>query len=168
MTVLKPGSEPESVPRGGRRVPTVSPWKPANLVAFRRHPLRFLADSARIHGDIFRFYVLGLPMIIVNNPANIEHVLVHRSDNYDKRAFLFKITQPVLGNGLISNPGGEQYRRQRKLMQPFFQPKVVMRFAANMTDETKTRPSSSRGRPRPTASRSSMSPTMSARWRCGS
>jgi cytochrome P450 len=107
-------------------------------LAFRRHPIRLLTDCARTHGDLFRFHVLGLPMIMVNNPANIEHVLVHHAHNYDKNAFLFKVTEPVLGNGLIRQPGGESHRRQRKLMQPIFRPAVVDRFATNMTEETST------------------------------
>lgn len=122
--------------RAARKVSTVSPWNPANLTGFRKDPLRFLAEHASRHGDLFRFHVLGLPMIMVNNPANIEHVLVHHADRYDKNALLYRVTEPVLGNGLIRNPGGEHHRRQRKLMQPIFRPAIVHRFAANMTDET--------------------------------
>ncbi|MFD0200299.1 MULTISPECIES: cytochrome P450 [Saccharothrix] len=117
------------------RVPTVPPWNPANLTAFRRRPLEFLAECASRHGDLFRFHVLGVPMIMVNNPANIEHVLVHNADNYGRDAPLFRVTKPVLGNGLIGSPGGEPYRRQRKLMQPHFRPSVVLKFTGNMTDE---------------------------------
>jgi cytochrome P450 len=121
---------------GAKRIPAAGRWLFPNLLGFQRDPLRFLTESRERYGDIFRFHVLGLPMVMVNHPDYIEHVLVRNSDNYDKQALLFKVVRPVLGSGLIGNPGGTDHQRQRGLMRHAFQPRSVARFATNMTDET--------------------------------
>ncbi|MFF0436250.1 cytochrome P450 [Streptomyces sp. NPDC004327] len=105
-------------------------------LAFKRDQLRFLDDGIRQHGDIFRFRPLGIPMVLVNHPDHIKHVLVDNSDGYDKDAALFRIVRPVLRKGLIANADMELWRRQRRMMAPHFTPRTVARFARNMTDET--------------------------------
>ncbi|WP_394829194.1 cytochrome P450 [Pendulispora albinea] len=123
--------------RGLKTVPTVNPWDPRNLIAFRRDTLDFLTKSRARYGDIFKFHIFGHPMIMINHPDYVEHVLVHRADKYTKQsAFIFELTAPVLGNGLIRNPGGPAYTRQRNMMQPTFRPNTVPLFVQNMIDET--------------------------------
>ncbi|MER6031528.1 cytochrome P450 [Streptomyces sp. NPDC001851] len=105
-------------------------------LAFKRDQLRFLDDGIRRHGDIFRFRPLGIPMVLVNHPDYIRHILVDNSEGYDKDAALFRIVRPVLRKGLIANADMELWRRQRRMMAPHFTPRTVAAFARNMTDET--------------------------------
>ncbi|MZE78581.1 cytochrome P450 [Streptomyces xinghaiensis] len=105
-------------------------------VSFRRDQLGFLQWAARTHGDIVRFRLFGIPMIMLNHPDHIYRVLVEQRTKYDKDALLYRLVRPVLRDGLIGNPGGELWQRQRRLMQPSFRPVIVARFAENMTDET--------------------------------
>ncbi|WP_394849566.1 cytochrome P450 [Pendulispora brunnea] len=124
-------------PKRLKKIPVVTPWDPRNLVGFRRDPVAFLAKCVARYGDIFKFHILGIPMIMVNHPDHIEHVLVRRAENYTKKdTLIFDLTEFVLGNGLIRNPGGPEYARQRKLMQPTFRPNVVGFFTQNMIDES--------------------------------
>ncbi|MFF7154339.1 cytochrome P450 [Streptomyces sp. NPDC008139] len=106
------------------------------VLAFKRDQLAFLSHGLERHGDIFRFRPLGIPMVLVNHPDHIRHILVDKGDKYDKNATLFKIVRPVLRKGLIANADMELWRRQRRMMAPHFTPKAVSAFARNMTDET--------------------------------
>ncbi|MPZ82283.1 MAG: cytochrome P450 [Actinophytocola sp.] len=105
-------------------------------LAFKRDPLSFLRSGIDRYGDIFRFRPLGIPMVLVNHPDYIRQILVDKGANYDKDAVIFRVVRPVLRNGLIANPDMELWRRQRRMMAPHFTPRVVSRFAGNMTDET--------------------------------
>lgn len=105
------------------------------ILAFKRDQLAFLGDGLERYGDIFRFRPLGLPMVLVNHPDHIRHVLVEHGERYDKDAAIFRVVRPVLRKGLIANPDMELWRRQRRMMAPHFTPHTVAKFARNMTDE---------------------------------
>ncbi|WP_158239661.1 cytochrome P450 [Streptomyces carminius] len=105
-------------------------------VSFRNDQLRFLREAAAEHGDVFGFRLFGMPVIVLNDPDHIHQVLVGQRHKYDKEVLMYKMVRPVLRNGLIPHPGGEPYRRQRRMMQPAFRPAVAARFAEGMTDET--------------------------------
>src|SRR5262249_4114209 len=118
----------------GRRVPTAGAL--SATFAFRRDPIGFLRAGLQRHGDLFGFRVMGMPLILINHPDHVQQVFVDRSDNYDKNSWLYRAVQPVLRNGLIGNPGGEFWRRQRRIMNPSFTPGSVALFTRYMTDET--------------------------------
>ena len=105
-------------------------------LAFKRDQLGFLAGGIDQQGDIFRFRPLGFPMVMVNHPDYIQHILVEQGEKYDKDAAIFKIVRPVLRKGLIANPDMELWRRQRRLMAPHFTPRTVSKFVHNMVDES--------------------------------
>jgi cytochrome P450 len=104
--------------------------------AFRRDPIGFLRTGVERHGDIFGFRVLRIPLILINHPDYVQHVFVDFNENYDKNSWLYRAVEPVLRNGLIGNPGGEYWRRQRRIMNPSFTPNSVALFARYMTEET--------------------------------
>lgn len=104
--------------------------------AFRRDPLAFLSYGCERYGDLFRFRLFGIPVVVVNHPDYISHVLVDQAERYDKNASLFKAVRPVLRRGLIANADTELWRRQRRMMAPHFTPSAIASFTGNMTDET--------------------------------
>ncbi|MFF1709638.1 cytochrome P450 [Streptomyces sp. NPDC058268] len=104
--------------------------------AFRRDQIGFLKGGLERHGDIYRFRLLGMRMVMLNHPDYIRHVLVDKSEQYDKNAAIFRIARPVLRDGLIATADMDLWRRQRRMMAPFFTPRTVPKFARNMTDET--------------------------------
>lgn len=120
-----------------REIPTIG-WSGGigGTLAFKRDQLAFLRRGIDRYGDIFRFRPLGIPMVLVNHPDYIRHVLVDEGEKYDKNAVLFKVVRPVLRKGLIANPDMELWRRQRRMMAPHFTPRTVATFIGNMTDET--------------------------------
>ena len=105
-------------------------------LAFKRDVLGFLADGLARHGPIFRFRLLGLPVVVVNHPDYVRHVLVDAADRYGKDVILFRLVQAALRNGLIATADMGLWRRQRRMMAPHFTPRAVTAFVASMTDET--------------------------------
>ncbi|NJQ03600.1 cytochrome P450 [Streptomyces zingiberis] len=129
------GPSPSAAPRP---IPTARPSRRADgsRPRFSSDQVGFLEQAADRYGDIFRFRLFGMPVIVLNNPDHIHQVLVGNRHKYDKEVLLYKLVRPVLRNGLITNPGGALYMRQRRMMQPAFRPAVVARFGEGMTDET--------------------------------
>lgn len=120
-----------------RDIPVYRPGRAvANALAFRREPIEFLRSGVRECGDIYRFSLLGLPIVLINHPDFIQQVLVEGGESYDKDVILFKIVRPILRRGLIGNADIELWRRQRRMMAPHFTPRTVSRFAECMTEET--------------------------------
>lgn len=105
-------------------------------LGFKRDQLGFLAHGLAAHGPIFRFRLLGLPVVLVNHPDFVKQVLVDRADRYDKDVILFRVVGAALRNGLIATADMELWRRQRRLMAPHFTPRAVAAFVRTMTDET--------------------------------
>ncbi|HVV20583.1 MAG TPA: cytochrome P450 [Pseudonocardiaceae bacterium] len=131
------GSRPGGLGVAARPLPTVRPRDGlGGALAFKRDQLGFLRGGIRLHGDIFRFRLLGMPVVLVNHPDYIKHVLVDEGEKYDKDAVIFKVVRPVLRNGLIANADMELWRRQRRMMAPHFTPRTVTTFTRIMTDET--------------------------------
>ena len=90
---------------------------------------RLEACAAR-HGDLFRIHApgRGSETWIVNNPADIKRVLVTSHRNYTKGVGLDRVAL-LLGNGIMTSEG-ETWRRQRRMIQPFFHRRVIEQFAA--------------------------------------
>ncbi|MEV6013169.1 cytochrome P450 [Streptomyces sp. NPDC051976] len=124
-------------PARPREIPTIRRRDGiGGALAFRNDQLGFLGAGLDRYGDIFRFRPLGIPIVLVNHPDYIRHILVENGERYDKDAMLFRVVRPVLRRGLIANADMELWRRQRRMMAPHFTPRTVNKFARNMTDET--------------------------------
>jgi cytochrome P450 len=73
---------------------------------------------------------------LITRPDHIQHVLVRRNRNYFK-GYGYDAQKLLLGEGLITSEG-ELWERQHRLMQPFFTPAGVTRFADTMIGATRT------------------------------
>ncbi|QDD62629.1 cytochrome P450 (plasmid) [Streptomyces albidoflavus] len=138
---------------------------------FRGDQLGFLRSGIDQFGDIYRFRLLNMRVVMLNHPDYIRHVLVDKSEQYDKNAAVFRIARPVLREGLIATADMELWRRQRRMMAPYFTPRMVSKFARNMTGETvsmlerwESRPDADAPWTSPTSSDSS--PCASSAGRC--
>lgn len=79
-------------------------------------------------------YRLGFkPMILANHPDLIRHVMLDNAANYQRDPVGKRMLEPGLGQGLLTSEGAE-WKRQRRMMAPIFQPRRLADFAAIMTD----------------------------------
>jgi cytochrome P450 len=102
------------------------------VAASRRDPLGFLLQGVRQFGDVFRYSIGPFTFHVLARPEHVKHVLQDRWANYP-RSFLYRFTRPVIGDGLVSVEGDE-WRRQRRTIQPGFNPARVDAMATAMTD----------------------------------
>ena len=80
---------------------------------------------------------IGRPIWLLNDPSDVEHVLVKNAHNYEKSP---KLTSPrgrrLSGHGMHTATGSEHLPK-RRLIQPLFHPSIVESFAdsiASLTD----------------------------------
>lgn len=92
--------------------------------------LERLVGAAREAGPLFRIHApgRGSDTWIVNNPADIKRVLVGNHRNYTKGVGLDRV-RILLGNGIMTSEG-DMWRRQRRMIQPFFHRRVIEKFAS--------------------------------------
>lgn len=99
---------------------------------------RLTAAVAR-SGDVFRIRAPGRDSDtwILNNPADIKRVLVTNHRNYTKGVGLDRV-RILLGDGIMTSEG-DLWRRQRRMIQPFFHRRVIDSFAATIETEVARR-----------------------------
>ena len=89
------------------------------MLDVHRDPLRFFTDLEREFGDVVHFN-LGLdPVVMLNHPRDIKHVLQDNHENYHKSKF-YKPLQPLLGGGMFLSEG-KTWLEQRRTARPAFQ-----------------------------------------------
>ena len=90
-------------------------------------------------GDLFRIHAPGrsADTWILNNPADIKRVLVTNHRNYTKGIGLDRV-RILLGDGIMTSEG-DLWRRQRRMIQPFFHRRVIESFADTIETEVARR-----------------------------
>src|SRR5262245_26868485 len=89
-----------------------------NVIDAWRDPIQLCSHAARDFGDFVRFRFGPYDYALINDPADVHHVLVERAKNYVKSRS-YDGLKLVLGNGLVTSEG-DHWRKQRKLAQPAF------------------------------------------------
>jgi len=95
---------------------------------------RFLEQSLETYGRIFELDLGVTSVTIVADPEAAATVLVDKASNFDKGEEFWKGGRELLGYGLGLSEG-DLWRRQRKLMQPVFQQRLVESYRS-MIEET--------------------------------
>ncbi|MEO8347033.1 MAG: cytochrome P450 [Betaproteobacteria bacterium] len=94
-------------------------------ISFESDALSVLERNFALHGDAFRIFspALQRDLWVLSHPDHVRHVLVDRSANFTKGVGIDRVAI-LLGNGLMTSEG-EQWRTQRKLVQPSFHRKTI-------------------------------------------
>ena len=113
-----------------RNIPSVNTWEA--LSGFRRAGfLNYIGELWQKYGDVFQINILNRHMLVAMHPDAVRQVNVTNRQNYDKLQSYDVVRKYILGNGLLAS-NGELWRRQRKLMSPFYTPKAVQAYGEIM------------------------------------
>jgi cytochrome P450 len=94
----------------------------------REGVLGLIQQAWRSGGDLAEVQLgRAPPMFLVTHPEHVRHISVTHRQNYEKLASYDAVRELQMGNSVVS-AFGEDWRRQRKLMAPFFTPRAVERF----------------------------------------
>src|SRR6185437_5686866 len=88
--------------------------------------------AARNFGDIVYFQFLHVPITMLVHPDDIEAVLLTDPANVFKSRD-YRALAKVLGHGLLTSEG-EQWRAQRRMLQPAFRRENILSYAPVMSD----------------------------------
>ncbi|MBT7983773.1 MAG: cytochrome P450 [Akkermansiaceae bacterium] len=95
-----------------------------------RDPSRFINSLIKKFGD-FIYYRGVINFYLINNASLIKKVLNETHRNFDKNTVIYNRFRNAFGNGLVTAEGSH-WRRQRKLIQPSFRPKLIEGFSQIM------------------------------------
>lgn len=93
--------------------------------------LAFVQELWREYGDVFEVRIGSRRLLFAMHPDAVKYVNVTRRQSYDKLASYAPVRQYLTGEGLVASTG-ELWRRQRKLMAPFFTTQGVQAYAELM------------------------------------
>ncbi|THE65703.1 cytochrome P450 [Salinadaptatus halalkaliphilus] len=116
------------LPPGPRGLPLLG-----NTLSIGRDPLGFV-ESARAYGDVVSYEAYGDDAALLFDPHAVETVLVSRADEVRKGEFETDFGELVAPEG-VAFTEGEQWRRQRQLLQSSFTPDRVYGYADEMVAE---------------------------------
>src|ERR1700730_6893339 len=127
------------MPANGNRVPPGPKGLPIVGVALelRRDPLTLLQRVAREYGDIASIRAPLGTRVLLNHPDYIEQVLVVQQAKFHKSTITKRVTERMLGQGLLISEG-DFWRRQRRLAQPAFHRGRINEYAAPMVEIAQT------------------------------
>src|SRR5690606_7615798 len=78
--------------------------------------------------EIMVYKMAFRPIVVANHPGLIRHVMLDNAANYTRDPVGKRLLEPGLGNGLLTSEGGD-WKRQRRMMAPIFQPRRLSGFA---------------------------------------
>jgi cytochrome P450 len=107
----------------------------AGIAGLRRQGfLDYVGALWQEHGDLFQVRLGSRALIFAIHPDAVAHVSVANRQNYDKLGSYESVRRYLLGRGVLASTG-DLWRRQRRLMAPFYTPRGVQAYAGLMLDE---------------------------------
>jgi cytochrome P450 len=83
------------------------------------------------YGDLFQLKLGPRQLIFTIHPEAVRYINISNRKNYDKLGSYDAVRRYLIGDGLVASTG-ELWKRQRKLMAPFFTPRGVQNYAKIM------------------------------------
>ena len=100
--------------------PGPSSWDMARAFrSVRADPLTFLGEVSQRFGDTVSFPVPGAPALLLNDPADVKHVLQTSARSWGKDTVQYAALARVTGPGLLASaePSWIEHRRPRSWPQ---------------------------------------------------
>ena len=102
------------------------------LSGFRRVGfLDYVGELWQQHGDVFQINIFNRRMLVTVHPEAVRHISITNRQNYDKLQSYDVVRKFLTGDGLLASRG-DLWKRQRKLMAPFYTPKGVQAYGEIM------------------------------------
>jgi cytochrome P450 len=124
------GTERTDAPPGPSGLPLVG-----NTHQYVGRPLSFYEELATEYGPVARYELGGETFVQLSAPDLVGRVLAHDHAKFRKGAQYQTGLAPVLGDGLLLAEG-DDWRRQRRRMQPDFDPDALASYAPTMVAYT--------------------------------
>lgn len=99
-------------------------WR--GLRAYGGDPAVFMHNLFLQHGEVAVWRGM-LTIYMLNNPEHVKQVLSQAHPDFTKDLYDYRVLAQTMGKGLVTNEG-DDWARQRRLMQPMFHNKVVNAF----------------------------------------
>lgn len=99
-----------------------------------RDPFEF-GDTAGEYGDVVSYDAFGRTFVGVSDPDVVEEVLVSRNEAFCKGGYQQQFGELIAPQGVVFTEG-EEWRRQRQLLQGEFTPREIESYADEMVAET--------------------------------
>ena len=90
--------------------------------------LAYIGQLWKTYGDIFQLRLGSRTLILAMHPESVRYINITNRQNYDKLNSYEGVRRYLTGQGLVASTG-ELWRRQRKLLAPFFTPRGVEAYA---------------------------------------
>lgn len=100
----------------------------------RQGTLRFFESTWQRDGDGARLRIGPQTICLVVHPDHVRQITVEKRDSYAKHASYDGVRTLLLGDGLVAS-NGALWRRQRRLMAPFFTPRAVETYLPVMVED---------------------------------
>lgn len=117
---------------------TLAPWSLLPyLRGMRRDSVGMVGERFARYGRLYYAPFLGRPVYALADHRDAQQVLVTQATRVGKReqGFTARQLRMLLGNGLL-NANGEQWRRQRRLVQPAFKRTHLEHYARTVVERT--------------------------------
>jgi cytochrome P450 len=96
--------------------------------------LKFFESTWRRKGELARIQIGSQVIFLVVHPDHVRRITVEQRDTYAKHASYDGVRKLLLGDGLVGS-NGALWRRQRKLMAPFFTPRAIETYLPIIVDD---------------------------------
>lgn len=120
-----------------RRAPPGPPPRGKGLMSlpfylrFFKDPIGFVGQRFAEYGDLYCATTGGVPLFVLRHPDHLAQVLLQGQGRFSKGHPAMDRLSEVLGNGLLTSEG-EEWKRQRRLVQPAFTRRKLQDYATVM------------------------------------
>ena len=100
-----------------------------------RDPLRFLEQTFTSMGDLVELPMPRQPVLLLDDPSGVDHVLRSAHRTYSKRTAQFDSLALVTGNGLLTvDEGAGEWLTSRRVQQPAYHSSRLDQVVAGTRD----------------------------------
>lgn len=116
-------------------------WLLGNAYDFRRDLLGTLTRGMHEYGDVVRFPAgprntrFRVQLVVLHHPRDVQQVLTQTEKTFTKDTVVFQAMAEMLGKGLLTTVG-DDWKRQRRIVQPLFTPRHVEGYLTLMAEES--------------------------------